>query len=358
MTYKSKNFTLGIRSSEYVTNQNKQTLFSPNFNSNDEGTFLPENSFTLKADVVDSSHTNNTAVGKFVNDNNNWDYRSMINLNGVQQPIRTHIKQCLEGFATLVFLNVAWRDESNIDHVDCYYLGIYNFNLGRGSYFNLGYSDLTQLDYEELDTSANSNHGFAFCTANITPKRGFVAAEVQENSPFYDFSQYDNSILFPLPNSNETAGFMFGDIVASSNTENIEQSIQQFVKSVAGGGGFLFDLIGKRKVPANVSDTNKRAYKSYDIEIDPETGKEKVYTYVNDYAIQYIRSLNGQVSEWRATQGDLQNLTAQYLEECVIGDAEQGRNPKLDYASIVYYYVTCMVLGLTDSVQKNLNIKT
>lgn len=358
MTYKSKNFTLGIRPTEYVTLQNKQTLFSPNFNSDDPDTFLPETSFTLKADVVDSSHSNNTAVGKFVNDNNTWDYRSMINLNNVQQEIRTHIKQCLEGFATLVFLNVTWQDISGSDHVDCYYLGIYNFNLGRGSYFNLGYSDLTQLDYHVLDTSANSNHGFAFCVANTTPIRGFVAAEVQENSPYYDFSQYDNSILFPLPNSNETSGFMFGDIVASSNTENVQQSIQRFVKSVAGGGGFLFDLIGKRKVPAKPDNINPRAYRSYSLEYDPITEKDKVYTYVNDYSIQYTRYMNGQNADYVAAVGDLQNLTPAYLEECVVGDIEQNKNPKLDYESIVYYYVTCMVLGLTDSVQKNLNIKT
>jgi hypothetical protein len=34
----------------------------------DPDTFLPEQSFTLKADVVDSSHSNNVIVGKFVND--------------------------------------------------------------------------------------------------------------------------------------------------------------------------------------------------------------------------------------------------------------------------------------------------
>jgi len=32
-------------------------------------TFLPESSFTLKADVVDSSHSNNNAMGDFINAN-------------------------------------------------------------------------------------------------------------------------------------------------------------------------------------------------------------------------------------------------------------------------------------------------
>ena len=359
MTYKSKNFTFGIRSSEYVTLQNKQTIFSPNFNSDNNSTFLPETSFTLKADVVDSSHSNNTAVGKFVNKNNDWGYLSMINLSGVDQKIRDHIKQCLEGFATLLFLNVTWTDSSQIDHVDCYYLGIYNFNLGRGSYFNLGYSDLTQLDPDDLDTSAQSNHGFAFCIANATPVRGFVATEVQDNSRFWDFSQYDKSILFPLANSGETSGYMFGDFVYAPNTENVENSIQSFVKSVAGGGGFLFDLVGKRKVDADtLVDSKQQAYHKYDSEIDPITGKTKIYTYVNDYTTQYERSRDGSTTIYTPYEGDLVNLTPSYLEDCVVGDIAEGKNPKLDYESVVYYYVTCMVLGLVDSVQKNLNIKT
>ena len=359
MTYKSKNFTFGIRSSEYVTLQNKQTMFSPNFNSDDNSTFLPETSFTLKADVVDSSHSNNTAVGKFVNENNDWDYLSMINLSGVDQKIRDHIKQCLEGFATLLFLNVTWKDESQIDHVDSYYLGIYNFNLGRGSYFNLGYSDLTQLDPDNLDTSAQSNHGFAFCVANTTPVRGFVATEVQDNSRFWDFSQYDKSILFPLPNSGETSGYMFGDFVYAPNTENVENSVQSFVKSVAGGGGFLFDTVGKRKVDADtLVDSKQQAYHKYDSEIDPITGKTKIYTYVNDYTTQYLRSRDGSTMIYSPYEGDLVNLTPSYLEDCIVGDIAEGKNPKLNYESVVYYYVTCMVLGLVDSVQKNLNIKT
>jgi hypothetical protein len=42
-------------------------VYTPNFAPGDFDTFLPEESFTLKADVVDSSHTNNNAIGDFVN---------------------------------------------------------------------------------------------------------------------------------------------------------------------------------------------------------------------------------------------------------------------------------------------------
>ena len=70
ITNKGKNFTLTANPFESIATQGKTVLFSPNFISNEPSTFLPENAFTLKADDVDSSHSNNTAVGKFVNENN------------------------------------------------------------------------------------------------------------------------------------------------------------------------------------------------------------------------------------------------------------------------------------------------
>lgn len=106
---------------------------------------------------------------------------------GVDAEILSHVKQCLEGFSMLVFMNVTYR-ESEVDYVDTYYLGIYNFNLGRDSYFNLGYCDLSQLDPDAL-TEATVN-GFSFCKVGGEGKKGiarldgFLAAEVQDNSPY------------------------------------------------------------------------------------------------------------------------------------------------------------------------------
>jgi hypothetical protein len=78
MSYLAKNFELYAPTN---TTQGKTYLFSPNWTMFDSkkqatpnygstvyNTFLPESSFTLKGDVVDSSHTINDAIGKFVND--------------------------------------------------------------------------------------------------------------------------------------------------------------------------------------------------------------------------------------------------------------------------------------------------
>lgn len=358
MSNKSKNFTLDIAQDADIAAQGETVLFSPNYISGKPETFLPERAFTLKADVVDSSHSNNTAVGKFINENNTWQYREMQHQQNVDSEIMSHVKQCLEGFSMVVFLNVSYKDEGGNDQLDSYYLGIYNFNLGRNSYFNLGYCDLSQLDPEQL--TAETVNGFTFCKVGgtkegvvqkgITPLDGFVAAEVQDNSPYWDFSQYDDSILFPLPNSDESNGYMFGDIVQSTNTAiYTEGTIKNFVKSVAAAGGYLFNSIGKELVPCAT--------------IERIDGTDRQVTYhipnkVSDYRTQYARTRIGSDVIYSPYQGDLNTLTESALEECILDDPEQSRTAKLDYESVVYYYTTCMALGLVDSVQKNLNIKT
>jgi len=51
------------------TDTHNKLLYSPNFDENDSNTYLPESKFTLKADIVDSGHSNNTVMGKFINQN-------------------------------------------------------------------------------------------------------------------------------------------------------------------------------------------------------------------------------------------------------------------------------------------------
>ena len=361
MSNKSKNFTLAIHPSEAISSQNKAVLFSPNFVSNDSTTFLPERAFTLKADHVDSSHSNNTAIGKFVNENNKWNYRNMIDLIGVENAIQSHIKQCLEGFSMLLFLKVVYREDL-IDYSDYYYLGIYNFNLGRNSYFNLGYSDLKQLKSIELDDSALNHNGFALCIASVDPVQGFVATEIQDNSPYWDFSQYDPSVLFPL-NENESSGFMFGDFVYASNTESVaESTIQNFVKNVAGAGGYLFNTIGKIPVPCNEllpDGKNGKAYHAAEVVWDPITEKDIVQTYVSDVTEQFVRTRDNTGNHYTPHHSTEIDVTRPgNLIQCIVDDSENNYIAPLNYPSLVYYYVTCMALGLVDSVEKNLNIKT
>lgn len=286
----------------------------------------------------------------------------MIDLIGVEDAIKSHIKQCLEGFAMLLFLQVKYR-EGNTDYNDYYYLGIYNFNLGRNSYFNLGYTDLKQLSSVELDESALDHNGFALCVASVEPVAGFVAAEIQDNSPYWDFSQYDPSILFPL-NDTESSGFMFGDFVYAPNTESVSTgTMQNLVKNVAGAGGYLFNAIGKIPIPCDEllpgEEKNQRAYHDATITYDPVTDKDVVTTYVSDVTRQYIRTRDENGNHYTPhTSSEIDVTSVGNLIQCIIDDSENDHRAPLDYPSLVYYYTTCMALGLVDSVEKNLNIKT
>lgn len=117
-------------------------VFTPNYSYDDKNSFLPETSWNLKADEVDSSHCNNNAIGAFVNDN-------QTPIGGVDNNARNdehfgeHVKNCLTGFPCLVFL--AYNDQYDVNsqpelgNCKIYYLGIYNFNMNRDAYFNLGY---------------------------------------------------------------------------------------------------------------------------------------------------------------------------------------------------------------------------
>ena len=285
----------------------------------------------------------------------------MINLIDVEDEIQTHIKQCLEGFSMLLFLQVRFR-EGDRDYSEYYYLGIYNFNLGRNSYFNLGYADLRQLHSSELEGSALNHNGFALCTASIEPVAGFVATEVQDNSPYWDFSQYDSSILFPL-NRNESSGFMFGDFVYAPSTESVaESTIQNLVKNVAGAGGYLFNSIGKATTPCDVllpGGESGKAYHFADVTRDPVSQKEIVTTYVSDVTQQFVRTRDDSGSHYTGhTSSEIDVTSPGNLMQCIIDDSENDYVAPLDYPSLVYYYTTCMALGLVDSVEKNLNIKT
>ena len=127
--------------------------------------WLPEQTYTLKADVVDSSHSNNASIGRFINEvlgYNESDGSSYCpfdataisnvyssNYKKTQQPTAT-LKHTVEGFPILLIMkfNVPESGESTVSVTS---LGIYSFNLGRNAYRNLGFRKLDSI----VDTATN-----------------------------------------------------------------------------------------------------------------------------------------------------------------------------------------------------------
>lgn len=346
--YRVKNFTLAIENTDQSETANVY-LYSPNFNQDNPDTFLPETQFTLKADVVDSSHSNNTACGKFVNTVCEK-FSDSISEDSIFKP---YIKNCLEGFPILLFMHIVTEDpDTGIKDDVYYYFGVYNFNLGREAYFNLGYKDLRV--FGDKTTLTGSGKDFVFYKINNddnTLREGLGVAEIQGGSNYFDFSQYDPTILFQQNKENDNT-YMFGDLVHGSNFSEAElqKSIQNLVESVTLGGGYLFDYLKKGR------GSYEDGYSAEELdESGNKTGKS--LNMVPDYTKQYKRKSDG--SSWKyvlnktigpGTQTDLRNLC--------IPDMDNNRPSELNFQSVSEYYTICMVFGLVDSVMKNLNIKT
>lgn len=344
-SYKSKNYTLGLEFTD-SSDQSYIPIFSPWFDLNDKNSFLPENSFTLKADIVDSSHTNNTCMGKFINENTN----QFDDAKQTSSIYSTHIKNCLEGFPCLIFVHSSGDTKY-------YYLGIYNFNLGRTSNFNLGYSDLRALP--EL-TSSTSKDFHIYSVAKTTTnqsygsdiKQGLITAEIDGNEAWYDFSQYDESILFQLPNRPNDEGYMFSEIVSGKDNNGISQStksaISNFVRRTSRSGGYIFDRI------------EKGFHDNIEYNYTTQSG------FVPNARTQYRRIKNDEnqtfeeIPQKSFQPGSSQDFNSEDLINFIQSHQEDDQNiaPYSNYRSIVEYYTICMAFGLLDSVQKNLNIKS
>ena len=389
LTYKIKNLELTSVTDD-TDEDASMYIFSPNFDEHDTNTYLPEVSFTLKADEMDSSHCNNTSVGLFVNKNTEK-FADVINVpNNNSSRYKNYIKNCLLGYPCLLFIQLN-NNETNTKEI--YYLGIYNFNLGRKSYFNLGYRDTNILDnITAYNHETNSNYstsglrnGFNIYNIKVSAinkiNENICVAEIQGNDSRFDFSQYDKSILFDQSENNKIDNYyMLGDIVPNYSGKPDKISEQQTllsntIKSITLAGGFIFDVL-KKGMSNSIDDeygykqiisydengnriTNSAGY-GYKTVIDeefPEISKNMV----PNYHYQSIRTLDGNNNIY--TYNHIENATENDLVTAIYGSYSESTNelqtrPILDYRSLVEYYVICMALGMVDSVQKNLNLKS
>ncbi len=118
--------------------------------------WLPEKVYTLKADIVDSSHSNNAAIGKFINrvlgdflpkdpnaENNVKTTTFFTQQCSEDTQSRLKLKHTVEGFPILLFIR--FKAEAGQQNEDPMALGVYSFNLGRDSVRNLGFEKLEEV---------------------------------------------------------------------------------------------------------------------------------------------------------------------------------------------------------------------
>lgn len=373
MSYKCKNWTLAL---ENNSGNGETYLFSPNFKKGDTNTFLPETAWTLKADVVDSSHSNNTSIGNFVNDNTTrFDVNPKGN-SGRNTYLDGYIRNCLEGFPVILFLKIG--DKS-------YYQGVYNFNLGRDSYYNLGYEDCSPMCSSDgtinITEATNNNFGYFRLQQGSQIKNGFISIEIADNNAMFDFSQWDPSILFEISgDSSDSDKHMFGHRVISNNlSASAQQIIQRMVYNVSKAGGYVWNYIGKdmstdvsdkygyneqysgtyANTKRQIFDTSTNTYIWKDVKNKPDN---RVPNYLHHFVRKDANSNPTVDDSIVSTYGSYYNQnagTAQDLQGTIATVDGDGNpvNPWIDFKALSEYYVVCMAFGMVDSVEKNMNLK-
>jgi len=339
MANRIKNFSLRlVTGGSSGGDEYDKILFSPKFKKGDSTTFLPEREWTLKADIADSAHANNTSVGKFVNT-----VCSKFDTKLTPSDANAYVKNTLEGFPVLMFFRCNSDDQ-------IYYFGVYNFNLGRTSYNNLGYNTDISDVYAHATESTPSN--FAYSYARGVFNSNLAVGEIQENMGCFDFSQTAGTLLFAGPDKDVVGNnpHMFGpdSKITGSVVSTAKGTLRTFVEQIAEAGTFCFNMIGKTFVNPQTTgeEFSNDVYKTRNCVTDPS------------YQIAYDNA--GNIIWSRTDRYDVSNLTNDSLLKAIsyyLSD-DTPNSPTFDYKSGSEYYTICMAFGLVDSILKNMNIKS
>ena len=150
------------------------TLFFPN------DRWLPEQTYTLKADIVDSAHANNPAIGRFVNEilgatsptnakNAIFDMNEMAISNFYSEfrdkyMPNANLKHTVEGFPILLMCTF-YKSNTETRNMPIF-LGIYSFNLGRNAYRNLGFTKIRNIIKRDNQPALSPNQSYPCCVVD------------------------------------------------------------------------------------------------------------------------------------------------------------------------------------------------
>lgn len=383
LKYGVKNFEIGA--DVYVDDEQNthDVVWTPDIN-----TFLPEKSFTLKADVVDSSHSNNVIVGKFVNN-----YMK-------DAAFSDKCKTCLEGFPILLFMQDTVTDSTNKYSDNTIFLGIYSFNLGRKSMYNLGYKELNTENCTDISAPGGISKAYVLNADASNYPRKYRVAEVQGNSPvLYDYSQYDQLMLsskmlgdfFNYDGSSENTSFStdFQRPFKGLNKLIYHKCIQSLVNnydsfSFKSDNSELVGYYAPKKgnniglfnvLQLNFNYTGKKAHKDEYYYLDnngrpkqvpsnglildnDQIGHIKPYLTLGANELSIIGNPMYQFHLICTSTGDASASGYYYIEELGSpANFDTSSDDYFEYDTLLRYYIVCMLFAMVDSVQKNLTIR-
>lgn len=317
LSYAAKNLEIYLGTYDGSNNR----LFTPDkpvINANGEPTgWLPENRFTLKADVVDSAHCNNAAVGKFIN-------TSKI-LNDIppqldnRNPYARYVKHTLEGFPIYLFIKYSPNDQEAVRYFESkgfdinipQFMGIYSFNLGRGSNFNMGFRAFKDVQFEYTDGDRG--------------KCGVISNYIDIVQPIDDYGTGIYSYEC-LANDNVFGSFQ-------CDNEIIIRKFYELKYSPDDNEGLSFNSLKILfTVLANCYMDDESAGPQYDASLDSQ----------GNLSATPKKDANGNIIRYNQA-GVYRSLDAV--------------DRKIDYRNAIGYYLIALALGMVDSLGKNMTLR-
>lgn len=275
--------------------------------------WLPENRYTLKADVMDSSHVNNVLIGKIINGlvtttdsgGNEVTIKPLDNTppmskSGYQYAGK--VKHTSEGYPCILFIKFK-ATGSSIANTRC--MGIYNFNLGRYAYYNLGMKLLTSIQYATNDETYPRMVGSYTESLEVETGAPVYSMEVQENSNIAMFDQADPDILgegvFEFPYDSDGQGM--------TNLQKLLTFLASFGYNIETDRKKYIDNDWKTPILKKIDGVWKESGRYYD-SFDP---------------VNYVKSTLDLHMNWN---------------------------------NMVSYYMIAIIFGLVDSMAKNLTLRS
>lgn len=320
LTYNGKNFEINygsIQGEDMVTFTDGKIprLFQP------VSEWLPENEHTLKADVVDSGHINNVVLGKIINGQdttignttisgvkfmNNTPPMTLSDSDYASSTVKDYVSERLkhtsDGFPVLLFINFKTLDNQSNVITKMSFQGIYNFNLGRAAYYNLGLKKMYNIDTAGQVPRVITDY---------TPKEW-------EQCYSYEISTNDNKYL------------------------DFSQDNLEIIKQMFGSPKYFYNISGESstnypKLFYN-NDSNNYGFIQMMSRLVPKTTGQ-----VEQY--QYVPSTN-----------TYEDLNKHYSFNTTLYTYENVEK-YLDLENACKYFTISIVFGMVDSLLKNLTLR-
>lgn len=318
---------------------------------------LPENSWILKADVMDSGHANNAAIGSFIND-----YMSKYPTtaqNDTNYPYASEIKATTKGHPVMLFMQ--FGDNGNKE-----FMGIYSFNLGRISHYNLGYQKFD--GYYKVISERNGEE-------KLVEYENHAIKDTTIEFPAY-VSSYKS---IAIPHTSDLAGVSSEATTAvcfeCNTNDNKVASFQQSDSNVI---NTFYNRVYPENVNANTEEAFRRFRKLFvatsnlyacdpDYLCKLEDGDEYLKTRSlcqRNTEGNFFNTVTNEYEPFNSAHIDLYKLqdswtpTDPYASLTTPQNNMNDNDIGLNWEYLSAYFTLAMLFGLADSLGKNLNIRS